>query len=415
MMADPVFRKDIGVRNPFAVAEIKLGKSIDWKQSSPEKIRKLLAKAHNAPYNDIFSASNTHPGFLHPIKSGSGDATTCTSESVKKYIANWGTNRWGGCYDVPAGTCGAYDDPVQGALSDCFFIAALSSIASASTTRTRFFQDMTTFPVNISFYDGFVVTNGVSIPTTKTTISVNNSHLPLGQNGNLVFGRSNTPSENWIALYEKAYAMWKCGITSDNPPAEPDYSKMCFGNPITALANITNLKYSNDSTFSTASLTADDIFTKIANVACDSGSKLLPNDRKAKYPAVAFTYDSADPGYSNPAIVRNHSYSILGVCGNDKSELTKDHYIVLRNPWGQVPPSCLVDPNILNSQRCILDAAGKPIICYGDPNPDSSLGSETMANKSWFGLNLADPSDGIFGLRVESFKKYFQGFGWVFG
>jgi hypothetical protein len=83
----------------------------------------------------------------------------------------------------------------------------------------------------------------------------------------------------------------------------------------------------------------------------------------------------------------------------------------MRNPWGQVPPVAVVDPRLLDAKRCLLDEAGNPVICYGDPN----LGADVLSTKAWMDItNLADPNDGIFGLHVKAFQKYFQGFGWVF-
>jgi len=402
-MADLKLRNDIGVRNPFALAEAKLGKEIDWKKTSPVEKKELIAKALGASFGEIFDPRNTNPAFLHPVKSGSGDAGQCDAEKIKALVSGWGQNPLGSTYNVPAGSYGAFNDPVQGALSDCFFVAALSSIAFASNTKTRFFRDISGSSVDLTFYDGFSTINGVTSPKTSRTVTVKNDHFPLGKSGNLVFARSNTPAEIWIAMYEKGYAEWKCGGTCD----EPDYSKLCLGNPITALANITGYKYSSNSVFDTTAFAGNPngIYNTLAKV-CDAATKIAPYDRKMTYPAVAYTYDSSDLPYSNPTIVRNHSYSVLGVHGSGN-----DRYIVMRNPWGQVPPVAVVDPNLLDAKRCLLDEAGNPVICYGDPN----LGADVLSAKAWMDItNLADPNDGIFGLHVKAFQKYFQGFGWVF-
>jgi hypothetical protein len=409
IMAVPDLRNTVGARNPFAFAEAKLGKKIDWQNTSADEKRKILERAYGASYHEIFNPSNTSPGFLQPVKSGSGDAKQCDSALIKSLIAKWGPNQYGSDFCLPDGSYGCFDDVVQGALSDCFFMAALSSIAYASMTKTKFFRDLSGSSFDIYFWDNFSIdpSSGVTTPNTSTKVTVTNSHLPLQSNGNLVFGRSNTPAELWPAIYEKSFAEWKSGGTMD----EPDYSKLCQGNPVTALANITGYKYATGGTatptvydtapFATAPAA---IYDKIA-VACNLALPAYPNDRTTKWPVVANTYDSSSLGLSNATIVRNHSYSVLGV---QKSGTSR--YIVLRNPWGQVPPPVYVDPATLNANRCVLDASGAPVICYGDPN----LGTDVLSQNSWMGMSLSDPKDGIFGLNVTAFQKYFQGFGWVY-
>jgi hypothetical protein len=400
-MTNAIFRNDVGVRNPFAVAEIKLGKTIDWQKTSPGEKRKIIERAFGASYNEIFNPSHSNPAFLYPVKSGSGDAKLCDAAILKSYISKWGPNPWGNTYSDES--YGTFNDPVQGALSDCYFMAALSSLAFASSTKS-IFPKIAGSPFNITFYDNFSSdANGVSKATNSSTVKVTNDHFPLQSNGNLVFARSNTKEEIWPAIYEKAYAEWKSGGTT----TEPDYSKMCQGNPITALANLTNLKFSTASVFETKTFatTPAAIYDTIA-MACNIAPIIHPNDRATRLPVVAFTYDSSLLGYSNATIVRNHSYSVLGV-----QKSGTDRYIVLRNPWGQVPPSVVVDPALLDKNRCVLDAHGDPVICYGDPN----LGTDVLSTKPWMSISdLSSPDDGIFGLHVTSFQKYFQGFGWVF-
>jgi hypothetical protein len=406
-MAIPVLRNTVGARNPFAFAEAKLGKKIDWQNTSAGEKRKILERAFGASYTEIFNPSNTRPGFLQPVKSGSGDAKQCDSAIIKSLIANWGQNPYGSDYS-DAGY-GSFDDPVQGALSDCFFVAALSSIAYATNTKTKFFQDNSGSSFDIYFWDNFSIdaATGVNRPITSSKVTVTNNHFPLQSNGNLVFGRSNTPAEIWPAIYEKAFAEWKSGGTTN----EPDYSKLCQGNPITALANITGYKFATGGTATptvydtkTYATSPAAIYDKIA-VACNIALPAYPNDRTTKWPVVAYTYDSTTLGLSNATIVRNHSYSVLGV---QKSGTNR--YIVLRNPWGQVPPAVYVDPKMLDANRCVLDASGAPAICYGDPN----LGTDVLSANTWMGASLSNVNDGIFGLHTTAFQKYFQGFGWVY-
>jgi hypothetical protein len=406
-MAIPVLRNTVGARNPFAFAEAKLGKKIDWQNTSADEKRKILERAFGAPYTEIFNPKNTRPGFLQPVKSGSGDAKQCDSAIIKSLIATWGPNPYGSDYSNT--TYGSFDDPVQGALSDCFFVAALSSIAYATMTKTKFFLDLSGSSFDIYFWDNFSIdaVTGINNPTTSRKVTVTNNHFPLQNNGNLVFGRSNTPSEIWPAIYEKAFAEWKCGGTTN----EPDYATLCQGNPITALANITGYKFATGGTATpsvyetkTYATSPAAIYDKIA-IACNMALPAYPNDRNTRWPVVAYTYDSTTLGLSNATIVRNHSYSVLGV---QKSGTSR--YIILRNPWGQVPPAVYVDPKTLDANRCVLDASGAPALCYGDPN----LGTDVLSANTWMGASLSNVNDGIFGLHTTAFQKYFQGFGWVY-
>jgi hypothetical protein len=402
-MTDPVLRDTVGVRNPFALAEAKLGKEIDWRNTSVTQKKELIERALGASYREIFDPKNTNPALIHPVKSGSGDPTQCDTAVINSLISGWGRSPLGNTYCYPVGGYGAYNDPVQGSLSDCYFMAALASIAFASSTKQQFFYDRGGSSFDLTFWDGFVTTDGVTAPQRSTTVTINNNHFPLGQNGKLVFARSNTPVEIWPAVYEKGFAEWKCG----GSPSEPDYSKCCQGNPIAALSTITGYKFSTTSYFATRSFATNPsaIYDKIAG-ACNIAPPTHPNDRATYWPVIAFTYDSALLGYSNATIVRNHSYSVLGV-----QKTATDQFIVLRNPWGQVPPPVILDPALLDQYRCINDEQGNPIMCFGDPN----LGPDVLSTNSWLGISdLSSPDDGIFGLNVKAFQQYFQGFGWVF-
>jgi hypothetical protein len=411
IVADLVLRNNVGVRNPFAFVEAKSGKDIDWRTLSADKIRKLFETTLGASYKEIFDPHNTNSALIHPrrsaiseIRSGSGDATQCDAAIIKSLISSWGVNKLGSTYCDPAGMYGTFDDVVQGSLSDCYFMAAMCSIAFASQTK-NFFPDISGASIPLTFWYNFT-TNAdyITYPQSSKIVKVTKDHFPRGQNQKLIFARSNTPGEIWPAIFEKGYAQFKSGATLN----EPDYSKLCQGNPINALATITGYKYSTKtSVYATTTFATSPaaIYTTIAG-ACNPAPAGHLNDRAAKWPIVAYTYDSGDLGYSNATIVRNHSYSVLGVQKTDT-----DYYIVLRNPWGQVPPPVILDPPATLQDRCILDAAGNPVMCFGDPH----LGTDVLSTKSWLGItDLSSPNDGIFGLKVNAFQQYFQGFGWVF-
>jgi hypothetical protein len=105
---------------------------------------------------------------------------------------------------------------------------------------------------------------------------------------------------------------------------------------------------------------------------------------------VAWTYSSskASPdkvNYSNANLVANHAYSILGWDYRNGKR-----YLILRNPWAQTEAST----GILTGSWTAWDAP-----YYGGPG--------------WWRTISLSQNDGVFGLEVGVFKKYFAGLGVV--
>ncbi len=127
-------------------------------------------------------------------------------------------------------TSRVYNDPVQGDLPDCYLIAALSSLA--------FLKMIPDKQLDASGYYSFTFYNPpaeapVATPPVKIT-----PKLPLDSSRIYHYSKSYTKGEIWIAMYEKAFASW-VGSKTDTP----DYSKICQGDPMLALMNITGGKY----------------------------------------------------------------------------------------------------------------------------------------------------------------------------
>ena len=363
----------IGVRNPFVCAEHKSGKKIDWDKMKLEEKKRTLAEAFEMPYERLFDPTKGSPLFV-------GDTRPCTLYPVSK---------WAPYPDVSSyvDTSVFYTDPVQGVLPDCFFLAALSSVAFVAPILL---PNQTTAPYSYTFNK----LEGGKI--TSETVSGISKNLPLDTNNQYRYSKSFTPSEIWVAMYEKAFAKWKNQALGD----KPDYALICTGDPVLALLNLTGRKFSpyipgtglvENSTatrystkdFGTDAPTATTkIFNKIKNTAC----KGMP---KVQYPMVAYTYDPtketppAGITYTDATIVANHAYSVLGVYS-----VAPNTYIVMRNPWGQM-------------------GAGPG---SGDP---SGLPPGALASGTWNGVNLSDASDAIFALKADVFRDYFKGFGWV--
>jgi hypothetical protein len=258
-------------------------------------------------------------------------------------------------------------DPIQGAVANCYFIAALSSIAwarpyviaqktRATGTGQQAFVDM------VEFYK-----NGKQEKVEVTEL------LALQSPGNVfIYARSSEAGEIWPGIYEKAFAKW---ITKD-PGDKPDVLKTAYGDSVGALATLTGL---TPNYRSNSELSAHDIWQ---TVRANSISMKTFN------PMVAWTYGtspSPDVNYGNAHIAANHAYSILGWGYADNQE-----YIILRNPWG--------------TYESTLNVSGGDWFAWDQPY---------YGGKGWWRpIHMATP-EGIFGLRSDTFKAYFAGFGWV--
>jgi hypothetical protein len=342
----------IGARNPFSVAERKLNEKIDWQYLTPEQKQEKLKKAFNKDYKKLFDPREAKDLFVE-----AGDLQPCAP-----IVPNtWAPNPAGSSYTV---TSRIFNDPLQGDLPDCYLIASLSSLAFLNMI-----PDKTGTSYSYTFYNPPATMGGTPVATSPVNIT---NIIPLDSNNNYHYSKSVTPGEIWIMMYEKAFASW-VGNKSD----KPDYSKICTGDPVVALLNLTGWKYSTTSRFSNKNLTASQIYDKIFAVCRWAGPY-----RITTRPMVAFTYDpriEPQPGitYTDATIVGNHSYSVLGVLAPD--------YIVMRNPWG-----------------------------LKDPNP-TGLPAGALASGAWYQTtDLANPYDAVFALKASVFKDYFKGFGWVY-
>lgn len=122
-------------------------------------------------------------------------------------------------------------DPIQGAVGDCYVIAAMSSMAWAMpfviADRNRATgMDNEQFTHQIGFHGS----NGVE------NVEVTDRILLTG-GGFTQFCRSKETGEIWPAVYEKAYAKWRLGEVSDFP-AIPN---IAGGDPSMACAALTGL------------------------------------------------------------------------------------------------------------------------------------------------------------------------------
>lgn len=256
-------------------------------------------------------------------------------------------------------------DPIQGAVANCYYIAALSAVAWAMPYRithlTRAIgQTQQQFTNMIRFYKPD--SNGQLDKEIEVTDSV-----PLStSSGSFIYCRSSETGEIWPAVYEKAYAKLKTGISGDHP----DITATGWGDCVWATAQLTGGKRFY---YGTPSYSADELWNL---VRANSLSYRTFN------PMTAWTYSSGEASekkivYSDANIVASHCYTVLGwAYRNDRK------YIILRNPWGNTEATV----QTLNSSVWLYDISW------------------------WRPINLT-AIDGTFAIEASAFKTYFAGLG----
>ena len=255
-------------------------------------------------------------------------------------------------------------DPVQGAVANCYYIAALSAVAWASPYRiahlTRAIgQNQQSFTNLVKFYKPD--SNGQIDKELEVTDTV-----PVNSNtGNFLYCRSSESGETWPAIMEKAFAKFVTGTNTDHP----DILATGWGDCVLATAQLTGGQrhYHGNS-----GLTGDQLWNLV---------RANSLSRRTFNPMTCWTYGTAPDGlsYSDANIVGSHCYTVLGWdyhCGKK--------YIVLRNPWGQTEATV----STLNSTVWMYDVSW------------------------WRPINLANP-DGTFAIEASAFQQYFAGIGVV--
>lgn len=255
-------------------------------------------------------------------------------------------------------------DPIQGSLANCYFIAAMSSIACsrpyaiANVIRPSAPGDEESPIHRFVFYK-----EGTG---AGETIEVS-ERIPVVQGSrNWRYARSRDVGETWPAVMEKAFGKWKTSNTTDFP----DYGPMAYGDPVMATAQIVR---GTRHYRATNNHTGDELYGFVR--ANSLGGRTFN-------PMVAWTYGypAGSPGavaYQQARIVGNHAYSILGWAFQNNTP-----YIVLRNPWG--------------THEAKVDVL-----------------SGTWTSSNVYVTQVALNTDGIFAMKANTFKQYFAGLGWV--
>lgn len=394
---------NIGVTNPYAVAELVAGKPIRWSSLADPvgEVTRIL----QVPEKALFSSDSP---LLRPdvLKDAGGGIKALEAPQVRERLSRFlDTHRSAGLEPSPrlrirddartrivtdllstsgphsgnstpwqpANTewadkgdffedVGQIDDPIQGSLANCYFIAAMSSVAwarpyaIANVIKPSSGTDEEAPVHRVTFYRngtgaGEPVEVGERVPVQAGSKAWR-------------YARSLDAGETWPAILEKAYGKWKTANTTDFP----DYGPMAYGDAVMACAQIVR---GNRNYWDHTVMTVDQMVSKVRS---NSMSKRTFN------PMVCWTYDESPAGtdYGAARVVGNHAYSILGWEWRNN-----EYYIVVRNPWG--------------THEATLDV----------------LSGSWTSTGNGYSAALPLNTHGVFSMKASTFKKYFAGLGWV--
>lgn len=300
-------------------------------------------------------------------------------------------------------------DICQRSIGDCYFLAALCSVAYAypfwiknvAVTRYKWgegIQDESPWHA-IDFYvpeNGYESTTvwGTSYKKTTQTVVVSDEILvsaSTGRNygvcgpkemagGSVTANKANLDS-CWPAIYEKAYSKFLEKCTSDYPNMLSSTDALIHGGRAeSSLKELLHTDQVNDDVL--ANLTEDKIFQLAQNAK--------------NYPTCASIYSakvgtSAD--YLKLGLYTSHAYSILyGITVNGK------RYIVIRNPHASNPQALKDNPDVYQNS-------------YGfnwGANPINSYRSTADVYNAVDVNTGSTRANGVFMMEVSAFKKYFS-------
>jgi hypothetical protein len=408
----------IGAANPKALAELKLGRTLD---PNAADFKDTVSKALGLPYEQLFdpkfgspvfvglktaitppamSAPAVHPPAAHPpaiqpihtldtrvevgqtalatelkplaasaVKESPASLTAVAHEPVASLLESskltisvmvpvwWPILFTDLSYSVPGQfivDVPTATGPVQGALADCWLISAMASVAWCHSDAIS--------ERTLKAGSGVVGAGGADYEFTffaSSNWAAGKSlsvrdDVPQSSGGGYIYARSNVAGETWPANLEKAFIGMR-GATGIIEPSSTNYNELNYGDAAWAVASLVG----RPPWYHNAN--AADAWATI-NARCTNGV--------TNQPMTAWTYGSgsATVSYDGSGIVANHAYSILG------TETSGGHdYVVLRNPWG-----------------------------YHE-------GTLNVLSGTWQGMTL--PTDGVFALRMDTFSQYYAGFG----
>lgn len=192
------------------------------------------------------------------------------------------------------------DDPMQGQVGDCYFIAALASVAKthpellANAVKTN--RDGT---YTVTFFEH----KKDAAKPTPVSITVDGSFA--NRHGRLEYAAARETRELWPMIFEKAYASWKGG-----------FDAIEAGMSATALEALTGAKPDFFPVTSESNPAA--LWKQLKQATAGNGCVV----------ALSKPWDPSEQG-----VVADHAYTLLGV-----EEKNGQKLVSLRNPWGEREP-----------------------------------------------------------------------------
>jgi len=254
-----------------------------------------------------------------------------------------------------------FDDPVQGATSNSWLIAAIFSVFWADPSIINRCTRALGLPSNkeekkrtlaVKFHD-----KGGHNNAGSATIEVN-YEIPINNSDDQpLYAHSSDGCEIWPSLYEKAFTKWITGGSTDRP----DITQTHNGDPIKAMAQINGR---DPQYFFTEKHSASELVGVVRS--CSVNFKTIQ-------PMCAYTYATGDM-YRGSNLVANHAYSVLGWTSSGQNL-----YIIVRNPFG------VTEPAGLTSYPGLVDR---------------------VEPEFWRPASLLDQG-GVLALEVSSFKEFF--------
>lgn len=379
-------RSNVGVRNPYPLAEAILLKKgfidthIDWRKVSAKTAKRYLEQAFNKPYRELFDPQFNSPLYSRLRRKGNQEGISPESERVGSgvspctdVVVGW-IRKDGWAYPPappPPPQGGPYGlEVMQGCAPDCYFIAALISVARLSPSSLTGGNDPNVPDNNLYMFRNGLPNSGSSSSTVSAA-----KPLPVNAGENLVFAHPTDGVSVWPSLYEKAYGVFR-GLDRD----QPDLSQIGTWSPLAALWEVWGA--SVDARFVTAypGIPPQKFdLVKLYRDICSKGG-MSPSGGRPRKAMVAWTFHDGTltpygDAYTDDLIVGNHAYSILGtaVLGNGYGNC-----LIMRNPYGF---STVTAP--------------KPGTCSCSPG---------------WSTDTFQISQGNFAITMDAFTRYFEGF-----
>lgn len=234
------------------------------------------------------------------------------------------------------------DDPTQGSLGDCYFIAALASVAWSMpysiVNRACIFEcdhcsddEAENVGHLIPFY---TKKQGVKCYDIINYVEVSDL-LPVKKGSlNWIYGRSYDENETWPAVYEKAYAKYRNFSKDDCPEYEVLNNGWIHSAMVELVGGVPHQllhEKQNDAMEILRIIQSNcDIYEDTDEWGRDGHLK------RTVRPMGAVTWNNrlTTKEYQEYNLAASHCYSVLGW---DYEEETGLYYVVLRNPWGCMP------------------------------------------------------------------------------